>query len=32
MRPPEMEKVEIDFAQLELKEDLYFVMEEAAHE
>ena len=32
LRPPEMEKVEIDFAQLELKEDLYFVMEEAAHE
>lgn len=32
LRPPEMEKVEIDFAQIDLKGDLYFVMEEAAHE
>ncbi len=29
LRPPEMEKIEIDFSGIDLRDDLYFVMEEA---
>lgn len=32
LRPPEMEKIEIDFSQLSLQDDLRFIMEEADHE
>lgn len=32
LRPPEMEKIEIDFSDIAIKEDLHFVMEEADHE
>lgn len=32
LRPPEMERIEIDFSQITVSEDLYFVMEEAEHE
>lgn len=32
LRPPEMEKIEVDFAQIDLRDDLHFVMEVAEHE